>query len=75
MYIKPQVEDSMVGTDSSEGTQTKRCRVATDSAEIVPRSSSLTLKGTQTKRCRVVSDSGEMLPWSPTLKITQKISS
>ena len=45
MYIKPQVEDSMVGTDSSEGTQTKRCRVATDSAEIVPRSP--TLKITQ----------------------------
>ena len=40
MYIKPQVEDSMVWTDSSEGTQTKRCRIMTDSAEIIPRSPS-----------------------------------
>ena len=40
MYIKPQVEDSMVGTDSSEGTQTKHCKVVADSAEILPRSPS-----------------------------------
>ena len=45
MYIKPQVEDSMVGTDSSEGTQTKRCRVVADSGEMLPWSP--TLKITQ----------------------------
>ena len=33
MYIKPQAADSMVGTDSSEITQTRRSRVVADSED------------------------------------------
>ena len=40
MYIKPQAADSVKGTSSSEGTKTKGSRMATDSAEILPRSPS-----------------------------------
>ena len=40
MYIKPQAADSVKGTGSSEGAKTKGSRMATDSAEILPRSPS-----------------------------------
>ena len=40
MYIKPQAADSVKGTGSSEGTKTEGSRMATDSAEILPRSPS-----------------------------------